>query len=194
MDEDRSIEPEHWVDRHGDALYGFAMLRLRDADASAEVVQETFVAALRTADRFSGLSSERTWLIGILKHKILDHFRRKARLEAASGDPEATGQDLDSFFGAAGNWKAGPSRWGDDASLAAERGEFWEIFRICLAELPPIYADAFTLHELDDLSGEEICEILGITATNLASRLHRARLLLRKSLEIRWFNPPGPVR
>ena len=184
MDPETANDPDRWVDLHGDALYAFAMLRLGDAEASAEVVQEAFLAALKSRSAFSGRSSERTWLIGILKHKIHDHLRR-VRRRRGRGDESVANP----FFDEVEQWNEPPSRWVDDASEAVDRQEFWEVFGLCLAELPPIYVEAFTLHEIDGLESGEICELLGISATNLNSRLHRARLMLRSLIERRWFGP-----
>jgi RNA polymerase sigma-70 factor (ECF subfamily) len=182
----RPIDPDRWVDDHGDALHGYAMLRLRDADLAAEVVQETFLDALKGRSRFLGESSERTWLIGILKHKIIDQFRRRARRERGTGGDDPPDFDGE-FFDERGAWKVPVGRWAELPDLAVERAEFWEVFRTCLAELPPNHAEVFTLSELEGLPGPEVCKILGITPTNLWARLHRARLQLRRSLEARWF-------
>ena len=184
MDDATRLDPERWVDRHGDALYSYARLRLRDPDLAAEVVQETFLEALRARASFSGRSSERTWLIGILKHKVVDHFRDRARRGRAPGGP---GGPPAEEFDPRGAWRAGPSRWAGDPARALEDREFREVFRRCLDDLPPIYADAFTLRELVGLDGAEVCQILDIAPTALWARLHRARLLLRRSLERRWF-------
>ena len=184
MSADRSIEPEKWLELHGDALWAFAMLRLGDREAAEEAIQETFAAALRTREGYSGRSTERTWLIAILKHKILDHLRRESRRSRVRSEPEA---EAGASFDGRGVWAEAPGRWAEDATRAAERGEFWDAFRLCLGELPPTYAEAFTLVELDGLAPQKICELLGITPTNLNSRLHRARILLRRGMELRWF-------
>ena len=187
MDQDQPIDPDRWVDDHADALFGYAMLRLRDADVAAEVVQETFLEALRGRANFRGQSTVRTWLIGILKHKVIDHFRRRATRErGVGGDGPADAIEAE-FFDDRGAWKAGLARWPEAAEDAVERAEFWEVFRTCLAEIPQNYADAFTLCELDGMAGPEACRALGITPTNLWARLHRARLLLRRGLDERWF-------
>jgi RNA polymerase sigma-70 factor (ECF subfamily) len=186
MDQDPPIDPDRWVDDHGDALFGYAMLRLRDADQAAEVVQDTFLEALKSRGSFQGRSSERTWLIGILKHRIIDQFRRRARRERGVGGDDPPGIDPE-FFDERGSWKAGVARWPELPDDAVERAEFWEVFRAALAALPATYAEAFTLSELEGLSGPEVCKILGITPTNLWARLHRARLILRRELDARWF-------
>jgi RNA polymerase sigma-70 factor (ECF subfamily) len=183
MSHDQPIDPDRWVDDHGDVLFAYAMLRLRDAEAAAEVVQETFLEALKARTKFQGRSTERTWLVGILKHKIIDRFRSRAHREQAVGGNDGSEFDLSEFFDDRGSWKVRCEL----PEIAVERAEFWEIFQSCLAELPANYSEAFTLSELEGLTGSEVCKILEITPTNLWARLHRARLLLRRSLEARWF-------
>ena len=183
MDRTDDPDPEGWVDRHGDSLYRFALLRLRAPDLAADVVQETFLEALRARAAFEGRSSERTWLVGILKHKIADHFRRSKRSPSA-----ANGQGPDEAeFDRRGRWRVVPAPWDGEPSRDVETREFWEVFARCLAKLPEGLADAFLLRELDGLSSEEVQQHLGISPANLWARLHRSRLLLRGCLESGWF-------
>ncbi len=186
MDVELIVDPEGWVDRHGDCLYRYALLRLRRPDVAADLVQETFLQALESADSFAGRSLERTWLIGILRHKIVDHFRRAAR-QATLGN--MTGADAE--FDHRGHWKVGPAAWRGDPSRDIETREFWEVFGQCLSKLPSGLSDAFFLRELDGLTSEAVQELLGISPANLWARLHRARSQLRKCLEIGWFGPQG---
>jgi RNA polymerase sigma-70 factor (ECF subfamily) len=183
MSDDPRDGPEGWLDRHGDCLYGLAMLRLRSPDLAADVVQETFLEALRARDSFAGRSSERTWLVGILKHKIADHYRRASR----AGEPRLGADPTEADFDRRGHWRAGPASWGGDPGRDLETREFWETFGGCLARLPRGLADAFLLRELDGLSSAEVQQQLGITPENLWARLHRSRSLLRQCLESRWF-------
>lgn len=202
MSDHPELEPERWVDRHGDSLYRFALARLRRPELAAELVQETFLEALKARRSFSGRSTELTWLTAILRHRILDHYRREER--RARGKTEAgpeTGGARRPFDGR-GERAEAPGRWGGDPQGDLERDEFWQVFRECLAELPEPLARIFVWREVDGLSGRELCEALDITPTNLWARLHRARVLLRESLERRWFGradagePPrrGPSR
>jgi RNA polymerase sigma-70 factor (TIGR02943 family) len=178
-------DPADWVDRHGDALYRYAILRLRDAELAEDIVQECLVAALDAHVHFTGRSSERTWLIGILKRKIIDHVRRSTREHAAESEP---GEQIEqSTFNAKGLWAISPGRWGGDPGADAENEEFWAVFRSCLENLSPRLAEAFLLREMDQMASEEVCQVLGLTATNLWARLHRARLGLRRCLEAHWF-------
>jgi RNA polymerase sigma-70 factor (ECF subfamily) len=198
MGEIPEANPEGWVDRHGDCLYRYAVLRLRAPDLAADVVQETFLEALRARGSFAARSSERTWLIGILRHKIIDHFRKANREQAAVNGVAPVAVD-ESAFDRRGHWKVGPASWAGDPTRAFETGEFWEVFHRCLSRLPSGLADAFYLREVEGLDAAEIQQILGITPANLWARLHRARSLLREHLEIGWFgrrpsSPPAKGR
>jgi RNA polymerase sigma-70 factor (TIGR02943 family) len=176
--------PAAWVDAHGDILFRYALLRLRSRDAAEEVVQETFLAALKSRDTFRQAAAEQTWLIGILKHKILDHFRNRKRDNSTADAPDPA---IDRAFTPNGHWKDPPKRWAVDASILLERAEFWEIFNTCMADLPESMADAFALRILDDTDPATVCQVLTIAPTNLWMLLHRARTRLRKCLEAKWF-------
>jgi len=182
-------DPTTWLDEHGDYLYRYALLQLRDSAAAEDAVQETLLAALSAWSRFAGQSSVRTWLTGILKHKILDTFRSQAReplMESLHRDGE---DDLDALdrllFDRTDHWVDPPHAWGNpEASLEQQR--FWEALQRCLEELPPQLAAAFNLRELAGMETNEICKELNITATNCWVMLHRARVGLQQCLQIRW--------
>ena len=178
------------VEAHRPYLLRYAMLQLRDATAAEDAVQETLLAALQSGARFAGRSSVRTWLTGILKHKIIDHVRRQARerrLEAPDDEPAEGGHDLaDAHFSEDGHWADFPDDWpAPDKSL--ENAQFWRVFETCIQVMPERAARVFVMREVMELSTEEICKALGITATNCWVMLHRARLALRECLEIKWF-------
>lgn len=179
-------DPSEWVDRYGDYLFRYAMLRLRDRPVAEEMVQETFLAALKDRGTFSGDSSEGTWLIGVLKHKIADHYRRQAREAPLEEGDLGEHPDVELFNGV-GHWTTGPAEWGGNPADLYRQGEFLDRFRMCLSELSPNHANAFTLREIDGLGTAEICKVLGVSETNLWVILHRARALLRRCLETRWF-------
>jgi RNA polymerase sigma-70 factor (ECF subfamily) len=181
-----------WVDQHGDYLFKYALFRLRDSAAAEDAVQETFLAALKAFERFEGRGSERTWLVGILKHKITDHFRRVTR-EAPIGEEQNESFEHGEFFTGTGQWTGhwdvdhAPSEWHTSPEVLVEQSDFWKVFSDCLSPLPTRTASAFTLREVDGLSSEEICETLSIKVNNLWVMLHRARLHLRNCLELNWF-------
>jgi RNA polymerase sigma-70 factor, ECF subfamily len=188
----QSPDPGRWLDDHGNYLFKYAIFRLRDDIAAEDVVQETFLAALKAHEKFEGRGSERTWLVGILKHKIVDHFRRVGR-ETPIGEAAEEAPDHHEFFERIDEWKGhwnndyAPTDWHATPAELIERSDFWKVFSDCLSPLPQRTASAFTLREVDGLTSEEICEMLSITVNNLWVMLHRARLHLRNCLEVNWF-------
>lgn len=182
----KSSGPETWVDHYGDYLYRYALGRLRNAELAENLVQETFLAALHSRDRFSGLSTEKTWLTGILKHKIVDHFRKNTR-EQPIGDFVNDDESIEEFFTKSGRWKNQPGCWALDPAKLLENKEFWAVFKKCLNRLPRFMEDAFMLSTMEGMKTDEVCKILNITQTNLWVILHRARMKLRQSLETCWF-------
>jgi len=176
---------------HRGYLLRVAVLQLRDNDVAEDVVQDTLLAAIQGASGFSGRSSLKTWLTGILKHKIIDAIRRKGREPAfASFDEEYQLDDLDALFDESGHWDNPPADWGDPES-ALSRQQFLEVMQMCLDKLPPNTARVFVMREVMDLGSEEICKELSITSTNLWVILYRARMALRQCLEQNWFASAG---
>ncbi len=144
------------------------------------------MAAWAARDSFTGRSTRRTWLIGILHHKIVDYFRSRTRRKASES---TTGEQIPSdIFDARGRWQATIAQWPRDPADVLQDREFHEILEQCCRKLPPPLAEAFRLREIEALTTDEICKILDISQTNLAVRVHRARLLLRKCLEANWFS------
>jgi len=180
------LDPEIWLDRHRDYLFRYARLRLRSPELAEDMVQETFLAALHARSNFAGRSSERTWLIGILKHKIVDHIRRSSR-EFPTEDVEFSGHQREAFFDTTGRLKAVSSEWSADPRKVLERREFWKTLQNCLAQLPPRTFYAFLLREINGLSVEETCKVLNISTTNLRAMLCRARRHLRLCLKTERF-------
>ena len=163
------------------------MLQLRNPDQAEDVVQETLLAALEGRARFSGNSTVKTWLTGILKHKIIDAIRRKSREQPLTAYEDATeSASVDAMFRDDGHWQQMPATWGDPEQ-ALETKKFWEIFQLCSQLMPERAARVFMLREVMELTSDEICQELAITPTNLWVILHRARLALRECLEIKWF-------
>ena len=178
--------PEKWVDLYGDYLYRFAVFRVYEATVAEDLVQETFLAALRSLKNFEYRSSIKTWLTGILKHKIIDHFRKKAK-EQPIDNIEPNSNKLEDLFDENGHWKIKPAKWDVDPQKLYDQKEFIKIFHKCLAELPARQASAFILREIGGENTKDICKILEISATNCWALLHRARMYLRRCLEIKWF-------
>jgi RNA polymerase sigma-70 factor (TIGR02943 family) len=184
---DCTLNPERWVDDHGDFLFRYAMVRVRNTALAKDLVQDTLLAALRGREKFAGRSSERGWLSGILKHKIMDHYRKLGR-ETSFTDLEFLADEFSEKF-VQGWWihRDGPINWKPDAEVVAHREEFWAVMRDCLGRLPNRIANVFMLREMEGIATKEICKSLSITESNLWVMLHRGRMALRECLEINWF-------
>ena len=167
---------------------------MRHKETADDVVQDTLLAALEGKANFRGDSSLRTWLTGILKHKVTDHQRRQVRDPVRIGGiaPADLDGDFDGaaegYFTANGEWVTPPSAW-PRPEESFENARFWETFERCLANLPPAVGRAFYLREIQGLSTDEICAELGITSNNCWVMLYRARMELRQSLQEHWFEP-----
>lgn len=190
-------DPERWVADHGDYLFKFALSRLRDSATAEDAVQETFFAALKGQKSYAGRAAERSWLAGILKNKIYDHFRKAGR-ETSFTDLEFYSGEEEGSFVSSGAFKDAwvqehtPRDWyGPGAALDSEA--FWKTFQDCSGKLPRNVAAAFNLRELDGLESREVCAILNISENNLWVMLHRARMALRRCLEKNWFEKQDPL-
>lgn len=176
---------------HRPVLFRYALLQLHDAALAEDAVQDALLAALQNPAAFEGKAGMCTWLIGILKHKIADHWRRSAReaplpeYNRTEGDESEDSED--DYFLADGHWNSRPAAWADPEA-ALKREEFWTIYEVCQNNLPPKMAQVFMLRELVGLEAEEICTENGLTLANYWVLMYRARLRLRECLEIRWFN------
>lgn len=180
---------ERWVDEHGDRLYRHALSRVRRADVAEDLVQDTFIAAMRSADQFRGEVNPVNWLLGILRHKILDHFRATYRAEPTGELPDD--DELGALFDERGRWREKPGPWSVDDDLIS-REEFWLALRECLDGLPERLREIFTLRVLDDVESDDVCKVLRVSTTNLWVSLHRARSRLRGCLEVTWFGSNAP--
>lgn len=177
--------PKDWLTKHGGALYRYAYSRLRDTTIAEDLVQETLLAALQARRDFGGRATERTWLIGILKHKLVDRLRQRAR-EKPFGELAGEDEEIDALFDNRGRWKTLPSDWGNPTDTLEEK-QFWKVFADCFAALSSRHAKVFAMCEFNGLDSAEVCKVFDITATNVWVIMHRARLRLRQCLETNWF-------
>jgi RNA polymerase sigma-70 factor, ECF subfamily len=175
--------PEQWLSLHGDALFRYALLLVADEHHAEDLVQETLLAALKARNRYAGAASERTWLIAILRNKVIDERRRDHHRNEflAEVDPAVEGR-----FNRFGKWRKPPSGWTPNPQSLLESQEFWAIVRSCLRALPINLREAFTLRVVEGLDARETCRILEISNTNLWTMLYRARERLRRCLAAKW--------
>ena len=174
-------------------LLRFARTQLRNDAWAEDAVSETVVAALEKPQSFAGQSQLKTWLVGILKHKVIDQLRRHRREATVLTADDAEDLD-DALFAADGHWREMPADWGNPDDVLRQR-QFVTVLEACLEGLPPTQARVFMMREWLELSSDECCKELAITTTNLWVLLHRARLRLRECLQSGWFDGhPAPAR
>ncbi|MCG8323910.1 MAG: sigma-70 family RNA polymerase sigma factor [Thiotrichales bacterium] len=180
-------DPVSWLEDHGDALYAYALLRVNEPAVAEDLVQETLITALKSVDNFKGESTERTWLTGILKHKVLDQLRKKGREQPLGDDALLDDQSAGAWFDESGHWIHKPGYW-QEPDRAMENSQFWETMKNCVDKLPEKLRLLYMLREFDGLETDEIIETLGISSrNNLWVMLSRARMNLRGCLELNWF-------
>lgn len=186
------VDPERWVDEHGDYLFRYAIVRLRDESAAEDCVQDALLSALRSLASYGGRSNERTWLTGILKHKIVDHFRKRSR-EVPLDPSETDLSEFDPLFARddefQDHWNdyLSPRIWRRSPDEALQENEFFGVLQKCMSKLPERVANVFSLREMNGLETAEICEILSLSTSNFWVMMHRARMALRRCIEINWF-------
>jgi RNA polymerase sigma-70 factor (ECF subfamily) len=169
------------------ALLRFAILQLRNPTLAEDAVQDALIAVLEKPERFAGQSTLRTYVTGILKHKIIDLLRASGRIRQFDiGDDQSEDDVIDALFAADGHTVEKPRPWSNPDS-ALEQKDFFRVMEICLEKLPPKTARVFLMREWLELETDEICKELAISTSNAWVILYRARLRLRDCLELNWF-------
>jgi len=174
------------IQSHRSYLVRYASIHLRDSSTAEDAVQETLLAALTGATGFEGRANLRTWLTGILKHKIVDAIRRSSREVSLDAVAEADASEFDALFDAREHWVEHPARWSDPDS-ALEQQQFFEVLEQCLQRLSPNAYRVFTLREHLGEEMDAICKELGISRSNCGVLLYRARMALQLCLDKNWF-------
>jgi RNA polymerase sigma-70 factor (TIGR02943 family) len=179
------LNPNKWVGLHADYLYNYTISRINDQDLAKDIVQDTFFAGLKAKDNFQGLASERTWLISILKRKIIDHYRK---INSTKGKAEVK-MNFYTDGDREGEWieERVPTAWNSEIEKVIENKELREALEKCIGALPEKYAMVFKMKTIQQIETEDICKELEITSSNLWVIIHRARTQLRKCMEESWF-------
>jgi len=177
------IDSDQWVDRYGDAMFRFTLLRVKDEDHAEEIVQNAFLAALKAKESFAGRSSEKTWLFGILKMKIFDHYREVKKNRTDDLNEEDDHDPCDSDFNGKGHWLALPFNWGINPEKSVENKQLLQMLASCMDTLSDKFRRLFVLREIERMDSEKICSELEISPNNLFVMLHRTRNQLKKCLE-----------
>jgi RNA polymerase sigma-70 factor (ECF subfamily) len=184
---DHTLSPELWVRKHSDYLYNYALYKVSDEETAQDLVQDTFMAGLKGQNSFKGNSSERTWLVSILKRKIIDHYRKSSVRKTTVNTDFSSPFNADGVFKSHWSDDGAPGKWSIDKSHDLEKDEFQRILEYCLSLLPPHWRNVFHLKMMEECSGEEICKELDLTSSNLWVIIHRAKLKMRACMEKNWF-------
>ncbi len=182
------LNPQDWVDLHADYLYGYAITRVRNEEQVRDLIQETFLAALENINKFEGRSSERTWLVAILKNKIFDVYRKQAR-SGATTSIGITEEETVFFDPDLNNWKKEhwPSPLGIEEQDPLHNKELKSILELCMQKLPPLWLSIFTMKHMDDESKDTICTQLKVSDSNFWVIIHRAKVNLRSCIQKNWL-------
>lgn len=188
---ERILDSKDWLSLYGDYLFSLAMYKIGHRETAEDLVQETFVSAIRTKESFRGDSSEKTWLVAILNNKIIDHYRKKDVLRDTSSYLQQTEDSFSEHFFEkdTGHWlsSAAPAHWTTFADSALNESEFREVLTLCIQKMPPSLMAVFTMKFIDDEDSEEICKVCNISPSNYWVIIHRAKVLVRSCLEKNWF-------
>lgn len=184
--EEITLNPDKWIDKYADYLFNYAVVRVNNSDIAKDLVQDTFFAALKSAKNFQGKSTERTWLVSILKRKVIDYYRK---INSKKGKAEVRMNFYDDGENE-GSWieERVPQSWDNESEKLIENQELKTQLDVCIDNLPEKYALVFRMKTIQEFETEEICKELDITASNLWVIIHRARTQLRKCMEDNWFN------
>ena len=181
-----TLSPNLWIDNYADYLFNYTVVRVNDGDLAKDLVQETFFAGLKSAKNFQGKATERTWLVSILKRKIIDYYRK---INSKKGQAEVKMNFYDEGE-YKGNWieERVPQNWKNESEKAIENEELKNQLDSCIDNLPEKYAIIFRLKTIQGFETKEVCKELDITPSNLWVIIHRSRTQLRKCMEDNWFN------
>lgn len=185
------LNPSKWVDLYADYLYKFAYYRVNDNQLAEDLVQDTFLSALRARESYKGDAGEKTWLVAILKNKIIDHYKKAStKNESPLKLQTVEAPSLDYFFNKQknGHWQDNtkPKDW-EQTGGNYDSKEFYKILELCLKELPEKWKGIFTMSLLDEADSKMVCKEFNLSSSNFWVIIHRAKLQMRACLEKNWL-------
>ena len=181
------VNPSEWVNKYGNFLYIYAYSRVQSKELSEDLVQETFLSALKGLRSFRGDSTVQTWLTSILRRKVIDHYRKMStKKETVASQFTSSFQNEDANEG---HWimERVPEDWHSETEDPLQQDEFQKILELCLSLLPDKWKSVFMLKVLEEMQSDEVCKEIGCTASNLWVIIHRAKLQLRECIENKWL-------
>ena len=185
---DGDFDPTLWLADYGDYLYRFALVRVKQRELAEDLVQDTLVSAYGARESYRGQASVKTWLVAILRNKIIDYVRKAARRSSVSYEALGGDEVVDESFNSLGIWADWVSDWGESPEALVERKLFVDQLQKCIEALPENFREVFILRVVDGLETDEICSQLEISPNNLWVILYRARMRLKKCIGKKWFS------
>lgn len=184
----KQVHPSQWVNEYGDFLYLFAYSRVNSKELAEDLVQETFLSALKGLQSFRGESTELTWLTSILRRKVIDHYRKSSTKKETPASQFASHFQGDDDYN--GHWimERAPKDWQTKTEDPMQQDEFQKIMDTCLSLLPDKWKSVFVLKVIEEMQSDDVCKEMGCTSSNLWVILHRARLQLRECIENKWLS------
>jgi len=183
------LNPKNWINFYADYLLNYAYFRVRNRELAEDLIQETFISALKSQHTYNGTANEKTWLTAILKNKIIDYYRSSLSNQSKITD-SINGNTNNDFFNTetSFHWfeKKQPQDW-NNTEKSIESAEFNAALANCMQKMPEKLAVVYSLKYIDDEATETICKEVGITSSNYWVMIHRAKLQLRECLEKNWF-------
>lgn len=182
------LKPQEWVEQYADYLFSYALHRLNDEEMARDLVQDTFLSALEKVDHFRGESTERTWLTAIIKYKIIDIYRKKAKGLVKKEAPVCENEE-EFFDPNLNNWKQEhwPQPFGVEEHDPLHNKEFMSVLQRCMRKLPALWLSVFTMKHIDEEQTETICKELRLSSSNYWVIIHRAKVNLRSCLQKNWL-------
>lgn len=188
------LNPSQWLALYGDYLFSVAMIKLNNTQLAEDMLQETFLSAIKAAPNFKGESSEKTWLTSILKNKIIDEYRKKSVLKNADDylrqtEASFTGEFFQSGSDVIPHWldDTYPRDWSSHADARINEKEFETILKLCMHKMPDKLAHVFIAKYMEEDKAENICKDFNLSPSNYWVIIHRAKVLMRSCLEKNWF-------
>ena len=187
-----ALDPKKWVDNYSDYLYNYAYYRVNNQALAEDLVQDTFLAGINARETYKALASEKTWLVSILKNKIIDHYKKastknESPLQISSAEAPA----YDYFFNKQkmGHWRTNalPKEWGNTTETQIETKEFFTVLEKCLEGIPKKWQGIFKMSLMEEKDSDLVCKEFNLSSSNFWVIIHRAKLQIRECLEKNWL-------
>ncbi len=186
------LDPKNWVDNYSDYLYNYAYYRVNNQALAEDLVQDTFLAGINAQSTYKALASEKTWLVSILKNKIIDHYKKAStRNESPLQISSDEAPSYDYFFDKQkmGHWQkeTSPKDWGTNTEAQIETKEFYGVLEKCMSKIPEKWQGIFKMSLLDEKDSALVCKEFSLSSSNFWVIMHRAKLQIRECLEKNWL-------